>query len=152
MAMFDEIDSFTKYLRRKNPASTTHVHYASDLQIFFSYVDVAPWKVTPADVDRFIDWQLSLGHAKATINRRLASLRSFYFFLIDRSGLQLPNPVLPRRHFLKRGRHLPRDAKDDTVARLFAVINHPRDQAIFTLMLRCGLRVGEVQCLRLQDL
>jgi site-specific recombinase XerD len=36
--------------------------------------------------------------------------------------------------------------------RFFAVINDARDQAMFLLMLRCGLRIAEVAALRLRDL
>lgn len=36
--------------------------------------------------------------------------------------------------------------------RFFAVIVSPRDRAMFLLMLRCGLRIGEVAGLRLADL
>jgi site-specific recombinase XerC len=60
--------------------------------------------------------------------------------------------VLPRRHFIRQGRRLPRDVEDALMQRLFAVIILPRDRAMFVLMLRCGLRVGEVRTLTLQDL
>ncbi len=47
---------------------------------------------------------------------------------------------------------MPRDVRDEDLAKLFAVIQHTRDRAIFVLMLRCGLRVGEVRQLSLGDL
>ena len=40
----------------------------------------------------------------------------------------------------------------DDLRRFFAVLDNPRDRAIFSLMLRCGLRIGEVAALRLADL
>jgi site-specific recombinase XerC len=62
------------------------------------------------------------------------------------------NPVRPRRHFIHQGKRLPRDVKDEDLARLFAVIKSTRDRAMFLLMLRCGLRVGEVRNLSVNDL
>lgn len=62
------------------------------------------------------------------------------------------NPVHPQRHFIRQGRRLPRDAEDQDLARLFAVIESRRDRAMFLLMLRCGLRVGEVRNLSMSDL
>ena len=64
----------------------------------------------------------------------------------------LKNPVIPKRHFIRLGQHLPRDIQDPMVEKLFSVISGPRDRAMFLLMLRCGLRVGEVRNLSLNDL
>jgi site-specific recombinase XerD len=50
---------------------------------------------------------------------------------------------------LKLSRPLPRYLRDEEIPRLFAVIDHKRDRAIFMLMLRCGLRVEEVAQLTL---
>ena len=49
-------------------------------------------------------------------------------------------------------RPLPRYLRDEEIPRLFAVIDHKRDRAIFMLMLRCGLRVEEVAQLTLSAL
>ncbi|MCK7512558.1 MAG: hypothetical protein MZV70_56665 [Desulfobacterales bacterium] len=46
---------------------------------------------------------------------------------------------------LRVSRPLPRYLRDEEqLERLFAVIERPRDRAMFMLMLRCGLRVEEV--------
>lgn len=112
----------------------------------------SPTSITLHDVDAFIEHCQGLGHTVATINRRLASLRSFYHFLAVDSDDAPPNPVLPKRHFIRQGRRLPRDVGDDALQQLFAGIDTPRDRAMFLLMLRCGLRVGEVRNLSLSDL
>jgi site-specific recombinase XerC len=93
-----------------------------------------------------------MGHAIATINRRLAALRSFYQFLAMMNDEAPKNPVRPKRHFIHQGQRLPRDVQDNDLERLFAVIQSPRDRAEFLLMLRCGLRVGEVRNLSMDDL
>ncbi|MBN1669294.1 MAG: tyrosine-type recombinase/integrase [Anaerolineales bacterium] len=54
--------------------------------------------------------------------------------------------------FIRKGRSLPRDVSDGDLAALFACIDQPRDRAMFTLMVRCGLRVGEVHSLSMPDL
>lgn len=47
--------------------------------------------------------------SRATVNRRLAAIRTFYYFLETDSGDALANRVLPRRHVIRQGRRLPCD-------------------------------------------
>ncbi len=150
--MLPEIEQFQKWLRRKAPHTSTSIHYTNDLQLFFAWVDKPPDQVKVSDVDRFIDYAHTQNHALTTINRRLAALRSFYYFLTIELEDAPKNPVIPRRHFIPIGQQLPRDIEDPLVERLFTVISGPRDRAMFLLMLRCGLRVGEVRNLSLADL
>jgi site-specific recombinase XerD len=146
-----QLEEFLQSVRRRAPQATTARHYQSDVTIFFAWMAKAPQEVTRTDIDRFIEWQQSLGHAVATINRRLIALRQYYGFLADHGNRSLACPVVPRLHYVHQGRQLPRDAKDETVTQLFAQIQDPRDLAMFTLMLRCGLRVSEVTTLNLDD-
>jgi len=60
--------------------------------------------------------------------------------------------LMPKRHFIRQGQRLPRDIEDPLLDSLFSVISDPRDRAMFLLMLRCGMRVGEVRNLSLSDL
>ncbi|MBE7471233.1 MAG: hypothetical protein DPW09_17125 [Anaerolineae bacterium] len=150
--MFPEIEQFKKHLWRQSQHTSTCRHYASDLQLFFTWADKLPIAITISDVDAYITHCQEQGHAITTINRRLTALRSFYQFLATEIDNPPSNPVLPRRHFIRQKRSLPRDVTNDILDRLFAVITAPRDKAIFLLMLRCGLRVGEIRRLSLADL
>jgi len=149
--MLTEVQNFHKWLRRKTPHTTTPIHYLSDVQLFFRWAEKSPVAVTIHDVDHYIEMCQALGHAIATINRRLAALRVFYHFLALESDQAPPNPVRPKRHFIRQGRRLPRDVEDHKLEALFRYISDPRDRAMFGLMLRCGLRVGEVRQLSLDD-
>ncbi len=150
--MLSEIEQFQKWLRRRAPHSSTPIHYASDLELFFNRSSKSVGNVTMQDVDEFIEQSQKKGHATATINRRVAALCSFYRYLAMMSDDAPANPVRPRRHFIHLGKRLPRYVRDEDLARLFAVIDSRRDRAMFLLMLRCGLRVGEVRNLSMNDL
>ena len=154
--MLVEIESFRGWLKRKYPQTTTCVHYTSDVKLFFAWVDREPDRICIQDIDRFISYSQEQGHAIATINRRLAALRVFFdFFNLDKdevSTVAQTNPVVPKRHFIKQGIRLPRDVEDATLVKLFGVVSQPRDRAMFLLMLRCGLRVGEIRSLSMNDL
>lgn len=145
-----EIDNFRKYWRRRRPGRSTAVHYSSDVTIFFKWAQGhSPESVTARDVDRFVEWQHSLGRAPATITRRLIAVRMFYDYWAYAHDQPLRNPVMPHRHYVARGYPLPRDVTEEVIERLFAAIgNHLRDRTLFTLMLHAGLRVGEVAQLR----
>jgi site-specific recombinase XerD len=83
----------------------------------------------------------------------VAALKTFFDFCAQETEqFDWPNPVVPSRHAPKRGQRLPRDVNDQTIHRLWVVITSPRDQALFSLMLRAGLRVGEIVTLNRDDL
>jgi site-specific recombinase XerD len=149
----DSIAEFEKYWRRRKPGTSTALHYSSDVRLFFTWAkDRSPDAITPHDVDRFVAWQQSLGRAATTITRRLIAVRMFYDYLAYATDREVPSPVVPRRHYLDRGRHLPRDVTDQVIQQLFAAIgNHSRDRCLFTLMLHAGLRVGELVTLQMGD-
>ena len=145
----EEIDGFERYWRRRKPGRSTAVHYRSDVNIFFQWAQQSPAAITVHHIDQFIDWQRGLGRASATIQRRLIAIRMFYDYLAYIQEEDVPNPIIPRRHYLARDRRLPRDVPDDVIGQLFKAIgSHLRDRTMFTLMLHAGLRVGELSRLR----
>lgn len=150
--MLPEIESFVIWLRRRAPRASTAVHYGSDLKLFFAWIKKPCMEVKVQDIDAFIEHCQKKGHSIGTVNRRLCALRSFYQFLFLHDEKAKGNPVIPKRHFVRRGERLPRDVEDAVLETLFAVIHQPRDRAMFLLMLRCGLRVGEVRNLSMSDL
>ncbi len=147
------ISGFERYIQSRYPHSTTAKHYVHDLRLFSQLIGKTPRDVTRKDVDHFVEDQLAQGLVATTVNRRLAALHEFFEYLADESQEpEWSNPVSWRRHKVKPGKPLPRDASEAEVERLFAEISHPRDVAMFRLMLDVGLRVGEVAALRVGDL
>jgi site-specific recombinase XerD len=151
--MLAEIERFINWVRRRNPAARTWRDYRGDLKQFSESLgdDRAAKAVTLHDVDQFISQQAARGCKPGTINRRLAAIASLYTYLSDEDPA-LVSPVLHHRHFLREPQHLPRPVKGDEVQKFFNAITNSRDRAMFLLMLRCGLRIGEVAALQLSDL
>ncbi len=150
--MLVEIECFVNWLRRRNAEARTWRDYGYDLKQFVEVVgDQPPAAITFHDVDRFVIQQAENGFGPATINRRLAAVQSLYAFLSD-DDPALVCPMLPHRHILHQPRRLPRPVPHDDLDKFFAVIDDVRDRAMFTLMLRCGLRIAEVAHLQLVDL
>jgi integrase/recombinase XerD len=149
--MYPELTQFQNWLACQYPHSSVRKHYKSDLALFFSYADKPPSAIRFQEVDEYIHYCLSKRLSPLTINRRLSSLRTFYYFLSIVNNVSVPCPVIPERHFLRKPQPLPRDASEEQIRILFAKIHNPRDHAMFTLMLECGLRVGEVHNHSLED-
>lgn len=148
-----EIERFGQYLQRRAPGRRTAIDYVSDVRQFTAFCPKLWTEVTMSDIDAFVDQQRQAGLGAATIKRRVAGLKVFFDFLAEESGdLAWPNPVRFKRHAGKQPKRLPRDLSNEQVERLWAVISAPRDRAWFALMLRAGLRVGEVVKLKLRDL
>jgi site-specific recombinase XerD len=126
-------------------------NYLNTLKHFVVWVDVPIEQVTYRKVAAYIDYLVGRGLAPKTINCQLISIRAFYDYLHYEEGIALTNPVKGGA-LLRLPRPLPRHLRDHEVRRLFEVIGSPRDHAIFSLMLRCGLRVEEVAELSLADI
>ena len=126
------------------------MHYVSDLELFKSFTGKSWGKVSKADVSAFIEKQLKQGLTPRSINRRLYVIKGFYEYLQEDLQCGVGMPVRSS-HFIRRGRPLPNTLSDNDITQLFRVIADPRDRAIFALMLRCGLRVGEVANLEFEE-
>ena len=147
-------ERFAQYLYRCFSDRSTPKHYLNDLDLFIGQVgDKEPERVTVKDVDEFIDSQMERKLQPATINRRVASLHTFFEYLASEEPDKIwPNPVNRRRHCAKQGQRLPRDASETEVKALFGVIKDARDRAMLGLMVGAGLRVGEVVTLNCDQL
>jgi site-specific recombinase XerD len=144
---------FDQYLQRRSPGCRTPKDYLSDVRQFLCVCTKAWREVTMQDIDDFVDQQRQRGLKPATIKRRVAALKTFFDFLAEETGeMSWPNPVRMKRHAGKQPKPLPRDLHDDQVERLWQEIRSPRDRTWFVLMLRAGLRAGEVVGLKLEDL
>jgi integrase/recombinase XerC len=148
-----ELHDFEKYLHRRFPERRTCVDYVSDVRQFRKVCQKTWREVDLHDIDRFVDQQRASGLKSATVRRRVAALKTFFDYLAEESGdLSWPNPVRFKRHAGKLERRVPRDLHDEEIERVWQQISSGRDRAWFALMVRAGMRVGEVADLQLADL
>mgnify|MGYP003493212348 CR=1 FL=1 len=151
MAITDAIINYRRFLKRRNCSRCTLRNYMSTLKHFVIWVSEPIEQVSSRSVLAFIDHLLDRRLSPKTINCYLDGIRAFYDYLIHEENVPIVNPV-KRGYVLRLSRPLPRYLRDEEIPRLFAVIDHKRDRAIFMLMLRCGLRVEEVAKLTLPAL
>jgi len=146
------LDKFRRYLADERGFSAHTVrNYVSDVAAFGAFLDrfapdYEPKHVDPPLIRSFFASLYTGRRAKATIARKVASLRAFFEFL-RRRGIIERNPVKsvrdPREH------KLPRWLARDEVRRL---VESPsadslagvRDRAILEVLYSTGMRVGEL--------
>ena len=150
--MLAEVKRFIDWVRMRSPQARTWRDYKCDLALFINAMtNREPETIRPKDLDDFVNLQVTRGYKPSTVNRRLAALTSFYAFL-NTEGHQAVCPVLPKRHYLQEPQRLPRPVNESELRKFFGAIHDRRDRAMFSIMLRCGLRIGEVAELKMQDL
>jgi integrase/recombinase XerC len=145
----------------RNVSPHTRRAYLSDVRQFVDSLDVNsnPSTVTAADVRAFLAALHVVCHS-STLGRKLASLRSFFRFLLREGGCRLdPTVGIPTPRQAKR---LPNPLPVDDCATL---IESPdsgprserpdrgalRDRALVELLYGAGLRVGEASALDVRD-
>jgi site-specific recombinase XerD len=106
--------------------------------------------VTHGDIETFVEQQQDRGLAAATINRRLSVLRSFFAWL-ERIGYCVDGNPVRKDYYLPEPDPLPRAMTAQEVTCFLAVIDNVLDQAIFLVLVRTGIRVGELVALSVAD-
>ena len=138
------------YVGGRSASGHTRVSYAADLKQFAEYLEGRSVSdiglVEPALLRAYLRELAGWGYARATISRKLSSLRGLFAFLKDR-GLLSRNPARSLRG-PSAPRGLPRALSEEAVNRMFAAAEASesalRDTAIMELLYGCGLRISEL--------
>jgi site-specific recombinase XerD len=99
-------------------------------------------QITRRDLEAFIEHEQDRGVKASTVRTRMKSLRPFILFLIEQGIVQAE--VLFKRLFIKVPEPLPRAMDPDDERKLLSVIDHVRDRAMILVLLRTGMRIGEL--------
>ena len=138
-------------MKRRNVSPNTVKNYLHGLIHFVFWLDIPIETVTYRKIVEYMDYLIGERLKPKTINCYLNSICQFYHYLSEEEGIQIVNPV-KKPNIMKLPRGLPKHLKDEHIEILFKNIKGQRDRAMFTLMLRCGLRVEEVAHLSLGDI
>jgi integrase/recombinase XerD len=94
------------------------------------------------DLEAFIEHEQDRGLKLSTVRTRVAVVKAFFHFLMERGVIG--DDVYPWRLKMKLPETLPRAMDPDDVARLLSVQGSVRDRAMILLLLRTGMRIGEL--------
>ena len=148
MDVTNTIINFRRHLKRKNYSPHTLKNYLNMLQHYIGWLNVPVEAAIPKNIAGYIDFLMDKRLHPKTINCHLACIRVFYDYVNYEEKINIMNPV-KKGVALRLPAPLPRYVKEEELDILFGTIHKHRDRAMFTLMLRCGLRVEEVANLTL---
>jgi integrase/recombinase XerC/integrase/recombinase XerD len=151
------IDRWDGWLAARNAAERTRDAYRTDLAQLARWAGaqgIGPHELDHRRLRLFAGVLSERGASKASVARKLASIRSFYRHLVDRGELAGSPADLVATP--KKDQYLPRVLKDDEVAQLLDAIpaSTPlelRDKAMFELAYAAGLRADELMGVDLGD-
>lgn len=124
------------------------------IELFLSFITGADKphleQVTREDLYAFIEQEQDRGLKPLTVHTRLRAVKAFLRFLIDEEVVD--HRVLSRRIAIKVPEALPRAIDPDDVKRLLDVIKDVRNRAMILVLLRTGMRIGELLDTRVRDI
>ncbi|NBH62973.1 tyrosine recombinase [Anaerotruncus sp. 80] len=154
-----ELYGFITYLKEEKKSSdNTCEAYMRDIKAFGEFLQrrgiVALEKAGSNDVAAYMMELKNSGKSKATINRKLSSIRTYYKFLIKK-GMMKENPT----EDIKSPRIERRELDYLTIEEVETLLLAPdesikgiRDRAILEVLYATGIRVSEIIELRLKDI
>jgi site-specific recombinase XerD len=137
------IEKFSTFMKRRSYSKCTIKSYTNNIKQFYMWLDIQIDKVISEDVYEYLGYLHNRRLYPKSINCILNALRKFYDFLYYEEKIKILNPVKPE-YRQREPKPIPRFLRDEEIDMLLDSLKSKRDRAMCMLMLRCGLRVGEV--------
>ena len=106
--------------------------------------------VSRKDIEGFIEHEQDRGMKPMTVRGRLGLVKAFLRYLIEEGIVR--HEVLSKRISVKVPDALPKAIAPEDVKALLSVIDNTRNRALVLMLLRTGMRIGELLALRIQDI
>jgi integrase/recombinase XerD len=107
-------------------------------------------EVTRRDVEAFLEREQDRGDNITTIRTKLVSVQAFLRYLVEE---EIVSPdIFSRRIRLQMPERLPRAMDPDDLLKLRSVVGDTRDRAMIMVLLRTGMRIGELLHTKMTDI
>jgi integrase/recombinase XerD len=144
---------YLSHLYRHNRRPNTLETSFTGIRLFLEFLQregVARLEQIPrGSVEAFIEHEQDRGLKPNSVRGRLAQVKAFLRFFVESE--ELDPRVLPKRLSVKLPEFLPRAMDPEDVRQLLSVIDHTRNRAMVLMLLRTGMRIGELLDLRVGD-
>jgi len=151
----EHAEQYLLKLYRKNCRPSTLELNHTSIKFFLKFIRdqhgiTHPDQVTRQMIEAFIEHEQDRGLKPVSVNGRLISVYAFLGFLAE-SGIVHPD-ALRKKLRVKVPEALPRAIEPEDIQSLLAVIDHVRDRAMILMLLRTGMRIGELLDLRTPEI
>jgi integrase/recombinase XerD len=149
----EQAQTFMLHLYRRNCRPNTLRAYSGAIQFFLTFLrhtGVHLEALTREDLEAFLEHEQDRSLKATSVRSRLVLVKAFVRFFIDREVVRAE--VLARNITIKLPELLPRAMDPEDVKQLLAVVAKVRDRAMVLLLLRTGMRIGELLNTTVSDL
>jgi len=150
----DQLDAYLRHLTRRNRRPKTLYSVFTSIVFFLGMIKGSGKDrledITKGDIEAFIEREQDRGIKITTVRTRLVSILAFLRYWME-EGIVSPE-VFFRRIRLQMPERLPRAMDPDDVQKLLSVIDDTRDRAMILVLLRTGMRIGELLSTRMIDI
>ena len=149
------VEDYLRYKYRRNCKANTLKQAAISLVQFLSFFatrgNVVLEQLNREEIEAFVEFLQDQGRKPSTVNTRLRNVYAFIRFLIvEYRGFDYG--LLERKVKIKLPDRLPRAIDPVHVDQLLSAIDNCRDRALILLLLRTGMRIGELLSCKLADI
>ena len=147
------VEAYLRDQYRRNCKPNTLQSTFTNLDIFLSFVKASGKshleEITRQDLFAFIEYEQDRGMSPVTVHTRLGRIKAFIHFLVEQEVVR--GDILTRRLTVKVPDSLPRAMEPVDVKELLSVIDSTRDRAMIVVLLRTGMRIGELLSLLVRE-
>jgi len=142
----EHAEGYLRYMARSNRRPRTMYSRWGTMLIFLGLLKAngknSLEEVTRKDVEAFIEHEQDRGIKITTIRMRLTGVQSFLRHMVEEEIVS--RDVFGKRIRLQLPERLPRAMDPDDLQKLLSVIEGSRDRAMILVLLRTGMRIGEL--------
>ena len=150
----EHIEEYLSYQYRRHFQACTIKGTYSSLSVFLKFIKETGKgrieEIERGDLEAFVEHEQDRGMKLSTVRLRLQTLKAFLRFMVEKGDLS--EEVFPWKLTIKMPEALPRAMDPDDVDKLLAVEGSVRDCAMILLLLRTGMRIGELLRTRVSDM
>jgi site-specific recombinase XerD len=150
----DHVEAYLRHLTRRNRRPRTlYSRYGAIVLFLCTIRDIGKTRLeetTRRDVEAFIEHEQDRGNKITTIRTKLVSVQAFLRYLVEE---EIVSPdIFSRRIRLQLPERLPRAMDPKDLQKLLSVVKGARDRAMVMVLLRTGMRIGELLNTKVTDI
>ena len=149
----DQVEAYLRHLTLGNRRPRTLYSRFGTIVLFLEMIreigKTGLEAITRGDVEAFIEREQDRGIKITTIETRLVSVQAFLRYLVEEGIVSAD--IFGRRIRLQLPERLPRAMDPDDLRKLLSVIRDIRDRAMIMVLLRTGMRIGELLNTKVAD-